>query len=616
MHARFIRTALAAAVAAAFNANAAVPNDEAAVVVTATRQPQRASESLSDITVIGSEEIQDAGPAATVTELLARQPGIEINRNGGPGTTSNVFIRGTNANHVLLLVDGIRVGSTTIGAPAWEYIPLQQVERIEIIRGPASSLYGSDAIGGVVQIFTKRGEGSFQPFAEAGYGTWNTSALSAGFSGAQDRWHYSFQVSDKRSDSFPAVNNPASAAYNPANRGYRNASSSGSLSFAPAKGHELGASYLYSDGWNRYNATFPGPASDAYKQSETLSAVTLHSRDQLTDAWTSTLRVGQSADDGHNYDNGRAYAAIRSTQTQYQWQNDVRLPLGTALLAVERNEQNVSSSTTRYLVTSRSIDSYLAGWTAGLGRQQWQLNLRRDNNSQFGDKTTGLIGYGYRFSPAWRAHVSAGSAFKAPTFNDLYWPGAGNPALRPETAQNREASLHYAARGEEASVTYYHNAVSNLIQWAPVDPANLWGAWLPFNVARATLRGVTVAYSGTLGAYRLSSSIDIQDPRDDMLQKTLQYRARQTGKLALTRDFGACDVGTELQASGKRYNDAANTQALGGYTLVNAFVNYRVRDDVTLFARANNVFDKRYALVRDFATPGANLFVGLRYAPK
>ena len=611
------RTALAVALANAFNAFASpAASDEAAVVVTATRQPQRASEALSDVTIIDAEEIRSAGPAATVTEVLARQPGIEIDQNGGPGTTANVFVRGTNSNHVLLLVDGIRVGSTTIGAPSWEYIPLQQVDHIEIIRGPASSLYGSEAIGGAVQIFTKRGEGPFQAFAEAGYGTWNTSALSTGFSGGQEGWRYSFQLSDKRSDSFPAINNPANAAYNPANTGYQAASSSGSASYSPAKGQELGATYVYSDGWNRYNAAFPGPASDAYKQREAISAVSLYSRNQLNDAWTSTLRIGQSADNGRQYDNGTEYSAIRSTQTQYQWQNDVKLPLGTALLALERNDQRVDSTTTNYAVTSRTIDSLLAGWTAHLGAQQLQFNLRRDDNSQFGNKTTGLIAYGYRFSPAWRGHVSAGSAFRAPTFNDLYWPFAGNPDLKPETAQNREASLHYSAHGEQASVTYYHNDVSNLIQWAPVDPNNPGGNWLPFNVARATLRGLTVAYSDTLGAYRLSSSIDLQDPRDDMLQKTLRYRARQIGKLALTRDFGAYDAGAELQASGKRYNDVANTQVLGGYTLVNAFIDYRVRNDVTLFARANNIFDKRYALIRDFATPGANLFVGVRYTPK
>lgn len=615
MHRPFVRTALAVALANLINPAQAA--DMAAVVVTATRQPQRVNETLADVTLIDADEIRNAGPTATVTELLARQPGIEIAQNGGGGTTASVFIRGSNSNHVLLLVDGIRVGSATTGAPAWEYIPLQQVDHIEIIRGPASSLYGSEAIGGVVQVFTKRGEGHFQPHAEAGYGTWNTSALGAGFSGAHEGWRYSLQVADKRSDSFPSINNPANAAYDPANDAFRTASSSGSLSYSPTPDHELGSNFLYADGWNRFKANFPGPASDTYKQKETISAADLYSRNRLTDGWTSTLRIGQSADDGRTYDNGNQYSGIRSTQTQYQWQNDVRLPLGTALLALERNDQRVSSPATNYALTKRTVNSFLAGWTGDLGAHRLQLNVRQDNNSQFGNKATGLVAYGYRFSPNWRGNLSAGSAFKAPTFNDLYWPGAGNPNLKPENSQNREAALRYEAGSQQASLTYYHNAVSNLIQWAPVNPGNLWGAWLPFNVARATLSGWTLAYAGNLpGDYRLSGSLDIQDPRDDILQKTLQYRTRQAAKLGLARDFGAFDVGGEILASGKRYNDAANRQVLGGYATANAYVNYRVAKDWALFARANNIFDKRYALVRDYATPGANLFVGVRYDPK
>ena len=142
-----------------------------AVVVTATRQAQRANEVLSDISVIDAAEIRNAGPVATLNDLLSRQPGVEITRKGGVGTDSAIFMRGSNNNHALVLVDGMRLGSTTTGAPAWGFIPLEQVERIEIMRGSCSSLYGSDAIGGVIQIFTKRGDGPFKAFAEAGFGS-------------------------------------------------------------------------------------------------------------------------------------------------------------------------------------------------------------------------------------------------------------------------------------------------------------------------------------------------------------------------------------------------------------------------------------------------------------
>ncbi len=624
MSIRFARTAVAVALSTAFSpAFPATPEDLATVVVTATRQPTRASEVLSDVTVIDSEEIRNAGPTTTVGELLGRQPGIEFKQSGGPGTISSMFMRGSNSNHVLLLVDGLRAGSVTAGTPTWEYIPLEQIDHIEIVRGPASSLYGSDAIGGVIQIFTKRGDGPLQPFFEAGYGTYNTSALTAGVSGGQEGWRYSFQISDKRSDSFSAINNPKNSAYNPDKDGYQATSSSGSLAYSPAKGHEIGISYLYSDGWNRIDAGGPysTPASDDYKQKETIYSVGVYSRNKLTDIWTSTLRIGQSSDDSRNLDNGQLSSSFRSTQTQFQWQNDIKLPLGTALLGVERVEQHVASSYT-YAVNDRSINSILAGWTGHLGDHSLQLNLRQDDNSQFGNKTTGMAGYGYQFSSNWRGALSWGTAFKAPTFNDLYYPAdaygdVSNPNLKPETSENREASLHYETATQQASVTYYRNEVKDLIQWAPIDPAYVTTyGWTPTNISRATLSGWTLAYTGKFGDYKFSGNLDLQDPKDDVLHKTLIYRARETGKLAVSRDFGDFDIGGEIQASGKRYIDTANTQELAGYSLVNLTANYRVAKDWSIFARANNVFDKKYVLTKDYATPGANVFVGVRYAPK
>ncbi|RTL29710.1 MAG: TonB-dependent receptor [Burkholderiales bacterium] len=593
------------------------------VVVTATRQDTRVSEVLSDVTVIDSQEIRQAGPTTTLAALLGRQPGIEFTQNGGPGGSSSVFIRGSNSNHVLLLVDGVRVGSVTTGSPTWEYMPLEQIDHIEIVRGPASSLYGSDAMGGVIQIFTKRGEGPFQPFVEAGYGTYNTSALSTGFSGSQDGLRYGFQVSNKHSDSFSAITNPTNPAYNPDKDGYRTTASSGNLSYSPAKGHEFGVNFMYADGWSRFDSggPFSTPASDDYKQKETISSVNLYSRNQLTDIWTSTVRIGQSSDDSRNLDNGVRSSFFRSTQTQYQWQSDFKLPVGTALLGVERLEQRVDSDT-GFAVNKRGINSILAGWSGHVEEHTLQVNVRQDNNSQFGDKATGMLAYGYQLASNWRAGLSWGSAFKAPTFNDLYYPAdaygdVSNPNLKPETAVNREASLHYEATGLDASITYYQNDVKNLIQWAPIDPTfvTTYG-YTPSNVASATLTGWTLASSGKMAEYKVSGSLDLQDPKDDVLDKTLIYRARKVAKFAVSRDIGNMNVGGEVQAYGRRFVDTANTQALAGYSVFNLTASYRVTDGLSVFARANNVFDKKYVLVKDFATPGASLFVGVRYVMK
>lgn len=577
------------------------------VVVTATRQTQRASDVLFDTSVIEAEEIRNAGPTSTLNDLLSRQPGVEINRKGGVGTDSSIFLRGSNNAHALVLVDGIRLGSTTTGYPAWGFIPLEQVERIEIVRGSCSSLYGSDAIGGVIQIFTKRGDGPFRPFFEVGAGTWNTKSLAAGFSGAQDGWRYSLQTSRRESDSYSAIHNPKNSSYNVDKDGYAINSSSGNLSYSPAKGHEIGVGYLQSEGWNRYDSS--SKARD-FKQSERIFGTNIYTRNQLTSAWTSTVKLGMSTDSSRQYANHVPGSRIRSDQTQLQWQNDIVLPIGVALLAAERVEQDVYG-TPGYLTDERTINSFLAGWTGKLGSHRLQANVRRDNNSQFGNHTTGSLAYGYQLSTDWRASISVGNAFKAPTFNDLYWPGLGNPNLKPEKSENREASVHYETERHHASLTYYDNDIHNLIEWAPVG-----GVWIPSNVASARLRGLTLAYNGQWAGFRLSSSIDLQKPEDVERETLLRYRARRIAKVGITRDFGSFSIGAETLASSERYNDTANKQVLPGYGLVNLTANYRLSGDWTLFARVNNLLDKDYELVRDFATPERNLFVGVRYSPQ
>ncbi|MCX8145138.1 MAG: TonB-dependent receptor [Azovibrio sp.] len=586
------------------------------IVVTATRQPLRANELLADVTVIDRKEIEAAGPSTSLADLLARQPGIEIKTDGAPGATTNVYLRGSNAGHTLLLVDGVRFGSATTGSANWSYIPLQQIERIEILRGAASSLYGSDAIGGVIQIFTRKGSGALHVNAEAGVGSHHSSAVSAGLSGSQAGLSYAIQAANYRTQGFNSIDNPANGAYNPDRDGHRNSSMSGSLDYTWATGHALGATFLANDGWNDYDAGGPwsSPATAAYRQKQKNAVYQLYSRNRLAPSWDSTLRLGVGRDEARQFEDGHQTGKIRTRQTQYQWQNDVRLPLGTALLALERLEEKVGNSNDGYARDRRHIDSILAGWSGTLENHRLQFNLRRDDNSQFGEKNTGFIAYGYQLNAWLRAHASYGTAFKAPSFNDLYWPGAGNPKLKPETAKNREVALHYDQAGTQASITLYRNDVDNLIAWAPISPGS-W-TWLPANVDRARLEGVTLAYAGQLHGFDLKASADFQDPRDTVRDKRLRYRARQHASLALGRSHGPFDWNIEWQASGKRYEDVDNTRKLAGYALVNVQLGYRLDKDWSVFARVNNLFDRDYVLNRDYATDGANFFVGVRYAPR
>ncbi len=617
----FKLTPLAATLAllAAGNAFAeTMPANDGTIVVTATRQATRASDLLADVSVIEREAIERAGPNSTVAELLARQPGLEMSSSGGPGSATNIFMRGANGDHTLVLVDGMRVNSATLGAVSWGYLPLAQIERIEILRGPASSLYGSDALGGVIQIFTKRGDGPTRFNGEIGAGTWNTTAASAGVSGGVNGWTYSLQVADQHSNSFSNVANRLNRQYSPDRDGFTNHSAAGSLSYRPATGHEVGASFLLSDGANHFDASYPASANADYKQKQTVAGYSLYSRNRFLPEWTSTLRLGRGTDDSRNYWDANRYSAIRTDQDQLQWQNDIKLPLGQALVALERLEQKVSSDSTAYTRARRSIDSLLLGWTGRIDSHRLQVNARHDDNSQFGGKTTGSAAYGYQFSDAWRGNLSYGTAFKAPTFNQLYWPkdsfSSGNPNLRPESSENQEASIHYEMTGHHASLTYFRNDVKDLIDWQETPPKSFF--YIPVNVGKARLTGWTLAYSGQVAGFDLRASADVQDPRDKATDKLLARRSSQHALLSIGRNYGAWDWSAELTGSGRRFNDTANTQRLGSYGLVNLQTSYRFAPEWSVFARANNVFDKKYEQALDYGTPGANLFVGLRYAPQ
>lgn len=606
----------ATAIAVAFFTAFPCVADEAAlspIVVTATRQAMRANELLSDVTVIEHDDIEQAGPSSTIAELLARQPGVEMVRNGSPGSVTDIRLRGANANQTILMIDGVRVGSATTGSPTWSRIPLSEIDRVEILRGPASSVYGNDAIGGVVQIFTRRGDGPARVFVEAGAGTQDTNSAAVGISGGNNGWHYNLNTASLRTRGISNIVNPGASGYNPDKDGYNSLATSGGLSYSPAKGHEFGITFFNSTGRNKYDSGFSA-ASQAkdYQNQSDVTSYSAFTRNALTEHWTSTLRFGYSDDDSTAYTDAQMTSIFRTEQTQISWQNDLKLPVvGNMLLALEQLDQRVSG-TGNFTTAKRTIDSVLAGWNRGFGIHRLQANLRRDDNSQFGGKTTGNAGYGIQISDAWRANASYGTAYKAPTFNDLYYPltfgYVGNPNLKPETARNHEFSLHYEQGLHQASATYYLNKIADLISWS--------GRTSPVNIGNATLEGVTLAYQGRMAGLDIGASIDWQDPRDDATGKTLARRARERGTFSIGKRLGDWNVRAEMQTVGKRYDTDANTDILGGYTLFNLYGSYTLARDWSLFARADNIFDKKYEQALNYGTPGASVFVGLRYTPK
>ncbi len=582
------------------------------IVVTATRTPQPASALLNDVTVITREQIAQAGQSSLL-EILQAVPGVEITANSGLGSMGSIMLRGANSNHTLILLDGMRLGSATVGLTAIEHIPADLIERIEILPGGASALYGADAVGGVIQIFTKSGKGAPRLNISAGLGSNNLQTFSGGFGGVSGATTFHLQAGYTGSDNFSATNPQVRFnMYNPDSDGYRNQHLSASVEHALNNDHSLGATVFHSDGKIHFDM---GPDSNDYTL-QTLDSYTVYSRNSLTSAWQSLLRYGYSSDDATTW--GMYPSVFHTTQSLVTWQNDIRVGSGTAILGAEYAEQKVSGSTT-YSQDRRTISSLLAGYHNTFGPHRVQLNGRRDDNSQFGVQDTGSASYGYRLTEAWKASATIGKSFKAPTFNDLYFPFAdygwgysyqGNPDLKPEKAFSRELRLSYQQGKQAGGVTYYKNRISNLIIASSGAPADM-----PTNLGAAEIQGFELSYAGEIAGFKVGANLNLQNPEDEATGLLLPRRAEQHGALRLERRTGAWSLGGETVFSGHRYDDAANTRRLGGYGIVNVYAGYALDKEWVLQARANNLFDRQYELAQGYNTPGANIFVGVRYQP-
>jgi vitamin B12 transporter len=585
------------------------------ITVTATRSPQAARDVLTDNIVITSEEIAQSG-AGSLADLLQRKRGIEISRNGGPGAVSSLFLRGTNSNQVVVLIDGVRNGSSTSGGTSWQSLPLAQIDRIEIGYGPLSTLYGADAVGGVVQIFTKKGSGAPHVSAAVGAGSYGLRTADVGFSGSAEgehRFSYAISAGREQADGFSATKPSNLFSFNPDVDGYKKDSASGRFSLDVAKGHELGLTFLQS----RLDTAFDSGAStfDARNVSK-LGSVAVYSKNQFLSNWLSTLQLAQSTDKLDSI-TSTGITSFNTTQNLYSWQNDVTLGTDLLQLIAERREEK-TDSTTAAVAKSRYTNSLAAAYLLKRGAHLASFAIRQDRSSQFDAATTGSIGYGYRITDALRVNASYGTSFRAPTFNELYFPAFGLPTIQPEKGKNAEIGVNYDDGKTQASAVYYQNRVTNLIVNTipcPATPAS-YPSGCAYNVNKARLSGVTLGASTRYGAFKLSGSLDLQEPRDETTDKLLGRRAREHGNLVLEYGAGAITTGAELVFSGKRFDTSANTTVLAGYGLVNLFATYDLARDWQLVGRWNNVLNKDYELASTYATAKSNLFVGLRYGFK
>lgn len=583
-------------------------SESEAIVVTATRQAMRTNELLSDVTVIDRSVIEASGPE-TISDLLAKQPGVQMSSSGGPGTTTSFYVRGARPEQTKVLLDGVPINSVDLSGSPLRFLSLADVERIEILRGPASALYGADAIGGVIQIFTRTGAPGLKADAFAGYGTYNTWQTNAGLSGGNERWRFRIEGNHEASDGFSAQKD---ASNRDADKdGYRNSGGGVSLSFLPATGHELGFKFRQNAGTTHYDSgNTPADGNFDDRVDFETQQWQVFARNRLSDVWTSKLLYGETVDDQESYASWAPEGnLLRTKNRQTTWQNDVKLPLGVALFALERLEQTASSEESFATSPEQSTDSLIAGWTANHGNHRWQLSARHDDHSEFGDQDTYALAYGYQLTDALRAQASYGTAFKAPSLYQLFSSLYGNANLKPEEARNREAALVWERGNQSVSATWYLNKVEDLIDFS-------LSTWTYENVSSARLEGVTLAYAGQFGVWSVRAAYDWLDARNEDTDLRLGRRARDKATLAVTRQWGAWETGAEWVGVGPRFNTNAETDEMGGYGLVNLTARYVLGKELSIEGRINNLLDKNYETVSGYNTAGFNAFIGLRYQPK
>jgi len=606
---------------------AAVPITEAVaqrsdtVVVTGTRQPVRANELLNEVSVFTREDIERATPTMLLGEFLASQGSI-LFVNRGPGGEANIHMRGTGNSHTIFLIDGVRMESSTTGQSGIEGISLSQIERIEVLKGPASALYGSDAIGGVIQVFTRRGEGPPRINAEISSGSWNTHAGNVGISGQSGAVRYSLRGGADRSDGYNTRNALAGVnIYNPGTRyGYDRHNFSGQVSVDLAEGHELGLQTFYNH--IKYDAPGGTAGSPRYtgRSNRTQESYSAYSRNRITTNWNSLLRMSQSMNNFENDNSPGANTITKTTQDQFVWQNDIKLPIGSLLLAAESLREKIGG-TNPYTNTKRTTNSGLAGWMGSIGNHRAQLNMRHDDVSQFGSKTTGGAMYGYQITNEWRVRGGYSTGFNVPSFNDLYNNtsfGIGNPNLKPETSKNKEIGINYDAARTRLSVTAYRNDIDNLIRWIGIGG----GMSSPIQIEKARITGVSLTGQHNFGSLTVRASYDALSPKDRSEGYYIARIARQHGMVGFDHRWQRLTWGADVLAMGRRYQlgnpstlaNPGNSQPLEGFATVNLRAEYRINGEVSLFARANNIFNKEYQMVRGFAMPGFHALFGVRYA--
>ncbi|MGN1057619.1 MAG: TonB-dependent receptor domain-containing protein [Comamonas sp.] len=577
------------------------------IQVTASRTAMRVEESLADVTVITREQVQQVAPGRSLAEVLQRFAGIQLSSNGGRGHTQNVFLRGTSSSHALLLVDGVRYGSAIGAAPSLANIPLELIERIEIVKGPASALYGSEAVGGVIQVFTKQGKGLgkvMQAEASLTRGTHGHSAASAHLRGEQSGWNYQLGVGRLTEKGISATNVLAAPYHDPDRDALDQTSLNLGLGYAIDADWRVDALLTRADG-TVFTDADPGTSTKPYTEMQTQVAH-LKLTGQMTPVWRATMSMGHSLDQSHNL--GSSWnSVLDTTQTEWKWDNSIQTPWGEVLAGVEHLDQSVDTSSD-FAIKQRSIGAVFVGMTGAYHKHSWQANVRRDDNSQFGQFTSYSSSYGFELHEHFKLIAAQGKSMRAPSFGDLYgqWGGSsqGNPSLKPEYSHSRELAAQANWLDHRLKLVRFDNKIRNLISTSPTGMQNVAG--------ETRLQGWTLEYGWHNRHWNVGASADHLKAREAN-GRIPDRRAKTQWSLQIDRDWHRWKLGGNVLHVGRR-SDGSRT--LAAFTSLDVFAQYQLHPDWSVMARVANVTDRNYQMAYGFNTLGRAAYVTLKWAPQ
>ncbi|HGC5852261.1 MULTISPECIES: TonB-dependent vitamin B12 receptor BtuB [Serratia] len=584
------------------------------LVVTANRFPQPVSSVLAPTSIVTRNDI-DRWQAKSLTDVMRRLPGVDVGQNGGLGQKSSLFIRGTNSSHVLVLIDGIRLNQAGVsGSSDLSQIPISLVQKVEYIRGPRSAVYGSDAIGGVVNIITTREK--------------NGTTLSAGI-GSNGYQSYDASTQQQLGDSTVATvagNYTYTKGYDVVAYGSTGMQSQQdrdgfmSKSLYGALEHQFSESVSgFVRGYGYDNRT----AYDGYYSSPT--SPLLDTRKLYSQTWDTGLRYKEgiyatqligsySHSKDYDYDPRRGMydssaSLVDSEQYNLQWGNTLQIGEGTVSSGVDWQQQKIKpdSTTVKGDKSQRDAGIYLTAQQL-VGPVTLEGAVRGDDHSEFGWHGTWQTSAAWEFVEGYRFIASYGTAFKAPNMSQLYGNFGNNTDLKPEESKQWEGGFEGLTGPVTWRISGYRNDIDNLID--STGETN----YVYYNVGKATIKGIEATASFDTGPLTHQIGYDYVDPRNAKTNEVLLRRAKQQVKYELDWQLYDFDWAVTYQYLGQRYDKDYSTYPeqsvkLGGVSLWDLAVSYPVTSHLTVRGRIANLFDKDYETAYGYATPGREYYL-------